>query len=318
MTSPGFTTKSETKAPRDQRICPAPEFLNFGRRLILKMLLLLIAHGFLLAAFSTASAQKIAVIVPEKTEIGEKYADHFRQALTGKFNVLDNSLGESAFNSAAAAKNPFNLTTTEAQIVGAAIGCDYFLMVKSGVQRRSSFGREEFYEAFAFIYVVSARTGRLVIWKPQIHEADTPPKAEKLLLDSADNSGAEIFKNLKIIRQQEASAKSPDKIEEVPNENLPEAENFRPPLPFKRIKPEYSRTAYIYDVKATIDALVDVDENGAISRIEIVRWAGFGLDESVIETVRKMNWRPAMRNGKALPMRVLLRYNFKKIEKEED
>jgi len=29
-----------------------------------------------------------------------------------------------------------------------------------------------------------------------------------------------------------------------------------------------------------------------------------------------MNWRPGERGGKPLPMRVLLRYNFTKIEKE--
>jgi hypothetical protein len=51
-------------------------------------------------------------------------------------------------------------------------------------------------------------------------------------------------------------------------------------------------------VTATIDVLVDVEADGGITKIEIVRWAGFGLDESVAETVRKMNWRPAERNGK--------------------
>jgi hypothetical protein len=30
-----------------------------------------------------------------------------------------------------------------------------------------------------------------------------------------------------------------------------------------------------------------------------------------------MQWRPASRDGKALPLRVLLRYNFKKIEDGE-
>ncbi len=56
------------------------------------------------------------------------------------------------------------------------------------------------------------------------------------------------------------------------------------------------------------------DENGKILKVETARWAGFGLDEAVAENVRQMNWRPATRNGKALPIRVLLRYNFKKIE----
>jgi hypothetical protein len=63
---------------------------------------------------------------------------------------------------------------------------------------------------------------------------------------------------------------------------------------------------------------VDIDAEGRIAASRIVRWAGFGLDESVEKAVRSMNWRPAMRNGKSLPMRVLLRYNFRKVEKDEE
>jgi TonB family protein len=105
-------------------------------------------------------------------------------------------------------------------------------------------------------------------------------------------------------------------LEELPAENSPEARNFRPPLPYKRIRPDYTKIANLYGVEATVDAEIDVDENGKILNIEIVRWAGFGLDESVAETIRKMQWRAASRDGKTLPVRVLLRYNFKKIEND--
>jgi outer membrane biosynthesis protein TonB len=71
----------------------------------------------------------------------------------------------------------------------------------------------------------------------------------------------------------------------------------------------------LYDTKATVDLEADVDLDGKIIGTRIVRWAGFGLDESVEAAVRSMNWRPAMRNGKPLPMRILLRYNFTKLDK---
>lgn len=51
--------------------------------------------------------------------------------------------------------------------------------------------------------------------------------------------------------------------------------------------------------------------------MEITRRAGYGLDESVAEIIKKMQRRPALREGKPLPIRVLLRYNFKKPESEE-
>jgi hypothetical protein len=263
----------------------------------------------------TAHAQKIAVLVPDKTDHSEKFAEKFQNSLSVKFNVLDSSLSETAFRSAAF-ENSFNLSTVEAQNIGAAIGCEYFLLVKSATQRRSSFGKEEFYESYAAVYVVSSRTGRLFFWKLQTFEAAKPEKAEKLLFDSTDNLASEIFDKLKIVAKEELNDRAARKIEEVPDETAPDAKNYRPPLPYKRFKPEYTRLAYIYDVKAIIDILVDIDETGAILRTEIVRWAGYGLDESVTETVRRMNWRPAEKNGKTLPMRVLLRYNFKEVEKE--
>ena len=105
-------------------------------------------------------------------------------------------------------------------------------------------------------------------------------------------------------------------IETIPEAGTPAGKDFRPPVPYKRLKPEYTSLAFLYDARATVDILIDLDEKGNIMRTEITRWAGFGLDESVERAVRQMNWRPAERNGKPLPMRFLVRYNFKKIEKE--
>jgi TonB family protein len=60
---------------------------------------------------------------------------------------------------------------------------------------------------------------------------------------------------------------------------------------------------------------MDIDERGEISRVEIVRWAGFGLDEAAVNTVRQLHFVPARRDGQAIPMRVLLRYNFRRPPK---
>jgi outer membrane biosynthesis protein TonB len=49
--------------------------------------------------------------------------------------------------------------------------------------------------------------------------------------------------------------------------------------------------------------------------VRVVRWAGFGLDEEVVSTVRRMHFRPAAREGGPVAVRVLLRYNFRKPPK---
>ncbi len=265
----------------------------------------------------TASAQsKIAVLVPEKNAQSQIFAEKIESSLSKNFKILDASLSETAYRSAKYEK-PFNLSLKESKNIGAAIGCDYFLLVKADTLRRYSFEKKEFYESFAVVYTVSSRTGRLVFWKLINSEAETVEKSEKKLFDSINDLSAELSDKLKLAAKEELSEKNAAKLEELPAENSPEAKNFRPPLPYKRIKPEYTKIANLYSVEATVDVEIDVDENGKILKTEIVRWAGFGLDESVTETIGKMQWRAASRDGKTLSLRVLLRYNFKKIEDEE-
>lgn len=262
------------------------------------------------------AAQKIAVLIPEKTEQSAGFAEKLETSLSAKFKVLDSSLSETAFRSADY-ETPFNLTTKEAKIIGARLGCEYFLFIKAANQRRSTFAKPEFYESYAAVYVISSRTGRLVFWKLQNFEEETPAKADKALFASTDALSADIFEKLKSVSKDELNEKPSQNIEELPAEESVETKNFRPPLPYKRMKPEYTKTAYLYSVEATVEIEIEVDKTGKLLKTEIVRWAGFGLDESVTETIRKMQWRAADRNGKTLPMRVLLRYNFKKIEKED-
>jgi len=38
--------------------------------------------------------------------------------------------------------------------------------------------------------------------------------------------------------------------------------------------------------------LVDIDARGEVGRVEIARWAGYGLDQSVIDTVKQMHFFP--------------------------
>jgi TonB family protein len=268
----------------------------------------------LLCSFNLSAQQKLAVLSPDKTAESINFAEKLKTSLSSKFKITDSSLSETAFLSSNPEK-PFNLTTQEAKIIGAAIGCNFFLLVKSQNLRRYSSEKKEYYESYAAVYVVSSRTGRLVFWKLTSFNNSKPSDAEKLLLDSTDSLAAEITAKLSAINSAEVS-ENVVKLEEIPNENSPDAKNFRAPLPYKKFSPQYTALANLYGIAATVDIEIDFDEDGKILRTEIVRWTGFGLDEAVTETIRKMNWRPATRNGKPLPVRVLLRYNFKKLDKE--
>jgi TonB family protein len=101
-------------------------------------------------------------------------------------------------------------------------------------------------------------------------------------------------------------------VEDAPEEGTAAAKNFRVPLPYRRLRPAYTPEAARAEVEATVDALAELDEKGEVRGVEIVRWAGYGLDESVAATIRQMHFRPALRDGSPVATRVLLRYNFRK------
>jgi len=265
---------------------------------------------------SASAAQRIAIVTPEKSERTQNYAADLVDSLSGKFKVLDSSMSESAFRSVSV-ENPFNMSSEQSRAAASVIGCDYLVLINTGALRRTSFAKPEYYESFMTVFIVSGRTGRLVFWDLKSFETDTPLTAEKLLFSSTQAAASDVRNQIETAVKTEFAEKTARIIEEVPEPHSPEAKNLRPPIPYKRLKPEYTRIAYLYDIRATVDIAVDIDETGKVERTEIVRWAGFGLDESVNEVVRKMNWRPAYRNGKPLPMRVLLRYNFTKIEKDQ-
>jgi hypothetical protein len=261
-------------------------------------------------------AQRIAIVTPDNAVQSKAFAARLGEHLEDKVNLLDGDLSLAAYQSVTPT-TPFNLTLAESKLIGSAIGCDFFILLRSATQRRSAFRRDEYYEAYAHVYVVSARTARLVFWKNQKFEAAKPHSAAKLLDDSVDELAKELVLKIKTTQNDERNAPPTASVEEVPDADSPLAKDFKAPIPYRRMKPEYTTEAALYSVTATVEILVDTDANGAITRSEIVRWAGFGLEESVEKAVRAMNWRPAMRGGKAVPMRFLLRYNFKKIEKED-
>jgi hypothetical protein len=267
------------------------------------------------AAMLTLStmAQRVAIVAPQKTDNDIYYSQRLAEGLAASIRTLDTSQSETAFRSVHI-RDVYNMSIEEARAAATVMGCDYFVIVRTGAQRRSSFSRADYYEAFAVHYVVSGRTGELLSWLLKSFEGDDANKALSPLTASVNNTSNEIVDKIRSANISGRRAPSDVRIEEVPDAGSPAAIDLKPPIPFRRIKPEYTSAAFLYDVRATIDIEADVDADGRILSTRIARWAGFGLEESVEKAVRSMNWRPAMRAGKPLPMRVLLRYNFTKVE----
>jgi TonB family protein len=215
-----------------------------------------------------------------------------------------------------------NLTLAEARALGAAVGCDFFITGDAQTVRRSSSERPAYFEAYASVFVVSSQTGRLVLWDRPAAEAGTAGGAEAALLAKLEG-GAQLYAGAIGIQAEREErerfstegGEAAAVIDLSTGEGASANRDLREPEPYRRLRPAYTDAAARAEAEATVDALVEVGADGEVSGVRVVRWAGFGLDEEVVETVRRMHFRPAQREGEPVPVRVLLRYNFRKPPK---
>ncbi len=259
-------------------------------------------------------AASFAVIAPDKSDLSARLADGIISSLGSA--AVDRLAAETAFGTLGI-ETPFNQTAEDARRAGRVIGADVIVLIRAEVIRRSAFGRDKYFEAAAAVYVVSARTGRLAEWFLVAAEEDTEKEAAEALFERRRVIADRIRESGIAAIREDVSISGPDELPGLVIIDTPSAAGVRSPMPYRRIRPEYTIEASRFRLQATVDAEVDIDAEGRVARIEFTRWAGYGLEGSVEKAIRSMNWRPGERNGKPLPARVLLRYNFTKVEREE-
>lgn len=275
---------------------------------------------FLLAGNSYARAS-ISVLDFGSTDFAKLVTEKLHAHLKARPELLvaDADLARSAAKGVSY-EGSLNLTLNEARDLGSALATDFYLLGDAQLLRRSSFERPVYYESYVSLFLVSARTGRLLLWERPSFEDYYAVQAKDLLLKEI--TSGELANRLIVAMQRASEAEriqrtiittSAPVIEEAPDdEKAAEAQGLRLPRPFRRLRPEYPGSAARAEVEATVDVLVDIDADGEVGEVQVARWAGFGLDEATVATVKQMHFFPAMRNGTAIPMRVLLRYNFRK------
>jgi TonB family protein len=274
---------------------------------------------------SLAPAQErwptVSVVDFGNTEAGKRAAETLRERFraSGRVRVADADLTRSAAMGAGYAGS-LNLNVRVARDLGAALATEYFVLGDAQTLRRSSSTSPVYYESYCSVFLVSSRTGLLVHWDRPSFENNDASQAEALL---AQKLSQELYYSFLIaiaraheddLRQRTVIVSfAGPVIEEAPaDEKAAEARGLRLPRPYKRLRPEYPESAARAEAEATVDVLVDIGADGEVGAVYVVRWAGFGLDEATVATVRQMHFFPAMRNGTAIPMSVLLRYNFRK------
>lgn len=285
---------------------------------------LLLISGLVALLASTGHAQtSISVLDLGATSFAQKTAEKLRERLASadELKVADADLTRAAAKGIGYAGS-LNLSISDARDLGGALATDFYVIGDAQTLRRSSFARPVYYESYCSLFLVNARTGDLLFWDRPSVQSDKPGETEDRIW-SAIATAKTVERIGLAIRQaqyakrarleQAAAVDSEPLIEEAPEDDkAAEARGVRLPRPYARLRPDYPETAARAEAEGTVDVLVDVRADGEVGDVRIARWAGFGLDETTVATVRKMHFFPAMKNGTAIAMRVLLRYNFRK------
>lgn len=275
-----------------------------------------------LQAQTSARPSRIALLDFGETafarEAVEKFSTSLRQDNT--IEVLDRDQVRAAARGAGYAGS-LNLSLVDARNLGTVLGCDFFVLGDAQTLRRSPSAGPFYFESYASIFLVSARTGRLISWERPNFRAAAAAVAEHSLLNEL--AGGALRHRILVSIHRAAVGERAERaiiidgeipiIEEAPDDDkVAEAAGLRLPKPYRRFLPAYPETAAAAEAEAVVDVLVDLDSSGAVQRAEVVRWAGFGLDLATLETIHKLHFFPAMREEVAVPIRILLRYNFRK------
>jgi TonB family protein len=83
------------------------------------------------------------------------------------------------------------------------------------------------------------------------------------------------------------------------------------PIPTYQPVPTYSEEARKAKYQGTAVLWIVVDAKGDVTDCRVVKPLGLGLDEKAVETVRTWKFKPAMRNGVPVPVRVIVEVFFR-------
>jgi TonB family protein len=238
-----------------------------------------------------------------------------RQSESPSFELIEEDLARLAARGVGYAGS-LNLSRGEARALGQSLGCDFYLLGKVLVTRRAASGEQFYFDSLLGLFVVEARTGALALFV--FDRAQSPSEREahaqlKELVKRGWTKGvnAVVSAQERRVAEMENVAQPRAPLIEIFSDDL-EAQGIRPPVFSQRLKPDYTEEADLAGVTATVELEAVFGEDGRVGEVEVTRWAGFGLDESAVTTVRQLRFKPTERDGKRVTIRGLVRYNFRR------
>jgi TonB family protein len=91
--------------------------------------------------------------------------------------------------------------------------------------------------------------------------------------------------------------------------------NLTPPVPIYDPDPPYTKAASKAKYSGRVALAIVVDTEGNVVDAQVIRAAGYGLDESAMDTVRTWKFKPATKDGVPVRVRLSVEVSFKLLGK---
>src|SRR6185369_3494921 len=116
------------------------------------------------------------------TPIAKQASETIRARLrsTGELTIADADLSRAAAKGIGYTGS-LNMTVSEARDLGAALATEFYILGDAQTVRRSSFESPVYFESYCSIFLVSARTGRLLLWERPSFETPEATNGEAWL-----------------------------------------------------------------------------------------------------------------------------------------
>jgi protein TonB len=153
-----------------------------------------------------------------------------------------------------------------------------------------------------------------------------PPSSDQVAA-SASRKEALTFKAARRIREQQERTIKPPEKREKPRETETIAAaagspygsasdgpttgaDVRPAIPTIFPDPPNLRSAVPYGVQGDVVVEITIDAEGNVIETKLLKSVGYGVEEKVLEAVRNWHFRPATRDGVAIPSKHDVLYHF--------
>ena len=113
--------------------------------------------------------------------------------------------------------------------------------------------------------------------------------------------------------QAQEAAELPDDPDDTPlpkQAALTPHGDVKPPILLHSVQPKYTKSARKKRLNGTVQVALTVDEAGLPQDVQVARAQGTELDDIALEAVRQYRFKPAMRAGKPVPVKLYVEVNF--------